>query len=108
MLELFSETLSKYPSQSPGSYIYSVLPMAKDGLAVLTSADELLLLDEAALGLTARFHDDVPRSVSCMTNCENAKNVAICAGSDGVVATFDMRAEGRVSHFKIGRSLQPV
>lgn len=80
--------------------------MVGDKLAVLTSADELLVLDKAGLELTARFHDDMPRSVSCMTGCENAKNIVICAGSDGVVATFDLRAEGRLSHFKIGRSLR--
>jgi hypothetical protein len=104
MLEQFQETLSSSPSRSPGSFIYSVLPIAGDGLAVLTSADELLFLDKAGLEVKVRFHDDVPSPVSCMADCENAKNNVICAGADGEVAMFDVRSEKRIFRFKIGWS----
>lgn len=102
MRELFWEIESQSPSQVPGSYIYSVLPIAGDRLAILTSADELLFLDKNGLNLVARHHHDVPRLVSCMTVCDNAESIVICAGRDGVVAMFDSRSEGRVAQFKMG------
>jgi hypothetical protein len=106
MPALFGEAASTSPSHVHGSYIYSVLPVAGNRLASITSADELLFLDRARLATVSRHHDDVPRSVSCMTGCDNAENVVVCAGGDGVVAMFDVRNDQRVSHFKIGGSLQ--
>lgn len=102
MPELFYEIASSSPSQVHESYIYSVLPVAAEWLAALTSGDELLFIDKTNLARVSRHHNDVPKSVSCMTVCENAKNTVICAGGDGVVAIFDMRTGHRVSHFKIG------
>jgi hypothetical protein len=106
MPALFGEAASTSPSHVHGSYIYSVLPVAGTRLASITSADELLFLDKASLAAVSRHHDDVPGSVSCMTGCDNAENVVVCAGGDGVVAMFDVRNDQRVSHFKIGGPLQ--
>jgi hypothetical protein len=106
MPEMFWEVLSSSPSQVPGSYIYSVLPIEGNGLAALTSADEIVFLDKSGLHTVSTHHDDVPRLASCMTGCENAENVVICAGGDGVVAMFDVRTESRLSHFKIGWLLE--
>jgi hypothetical protein len=104
MVELFGEIASCSPSQVEGSYIYSVLGIAGDRLAALSSADDILLLDPAGLKVTGRIHDGVSRNASCMTNCENAKDIVICAGGDGVVALFDVRTERRASSFKLGWS----
>lgn len=38
-----------------------------------------------------------------MTGCENAKDIVICGGGDGVVAIFDLRSGQRVSHLKTGQ-----
>ena len=102
MPELFWEIASTSPSQVRNSYIYSVLPIAQEKLAALTSGDELLFLDKSSLEVASRHQNDVPKLVSCMTSYEDAKHVVICAGGDGVVATFDVRIDRRVSEFKIG------
>ena len=105
MSKLFREIISSSPSQAPGSYIYSVLPVAGDRLAVLTSGDELLTLEKTGLRTVSRHRKDIPASVSCMTGCENANDVVICGGGDGVVAIFDLRSEQRVSHIQAGNSI---
>lgn len=100
--KVFSETASTAPSQIPGSYVYSVLPIEGERLAALTSGDELLFLDKSGLKTVSRHQDDVPKLVSCMVGCEDGKNVVVCAGGDGLVAVFDTRADQQVSHFHIG------
>jgi len=104
MAELFREIASARPSQVSGSYIYALLPIAGEGLAVTTSGDELLFLHKGSLRTLSRHHDDVPKLVSCMAGCADAENVVICGGGDGVVALFDVRTDQRISHFKIGKS----
>jgi hypothetical protein len=103
MLEKFREVASCLPSQVPGSYIYSVLGLAGNRLAALTSGDELLFLDKTGLDTIRRHYHDTPRLVSCMTGCENAEGMIICAGADGAVAMFDVRTERRTFEFKIGQ-----
>jgi hypothetical protein len=101
---LFREIASAHPSQISGSYIYSILPVAGEGLAAITSGDELLFLHKSGLRTLSRHHDDVPKLVSCMVGCEDAENVVICGGGEGLVALFDVRTDQRVSQFKIGKS----
>jgi hypothetical protein len=105
MPTLFRECASIPTSQVPGSYIYSILPLAGQKLAALTSADELVLIDKTSLDPLGRHDDDVvPRSVTCMTQHDNSEHSVVCAGGDGTVAVFDMRARGRVSYFKTGQA----
>lgn len=103
MSKLYRELISSSPSQAPGSYIYSLLPVGGDRLAVLTSGDEVLSLEKTGLRTVSRHHKDVPASVSSMTGCENANDVVICGGGDGVVAIFDLRSQRRVSHIQADR-----
>ena len=102
MIQPYRESLSCSPSQTPGNYVYSVLPAERDKLVALTSADELVLLDKSRLTVINRNHDQIPRAVSCMTGCANAENLVICAGRDGVV-TLDLRTMAKVSHFGTGQ-----
>ena len=104
MSKVFSETASTSPSQIPGSYVYSILPIEEERLVALTSGDELLFLDKSGLKTVSRHQDDVPKLVSCMAGCEDGKNVVVCAGGDGLVAIFDTRADRQVSYFHIGQS----
>ncbi len=103
MSKVFHEIASNSPSQIPDSYVYSILPIEGERLAALTSGDELLFLDKSDLQTVSRHQDDVPKLVSCMAGCEDKKNVVICAGGDGLVAIFDIRADQQVSQFHIGQ-----
>lgn len=102
MPQLYGEIASTSPSHACGAYIYSVLPIAGDKLAILTSGDEILFLDKIDLKSISRHHDNVPRPVSCIVRSENSEYMVVCAGGEGMVATFDVRCNKRVSHFTIG------
>lgn len=95
------EAASCAPSRRGGSYIYALAPIASTGIAAITSADELLLLDRQTLQAESAVHfADVPAGVTCMVLPELEGTSIICAGRDGVIAIFDMRSQKRIVHFR--------
>ena len=90
------------PSQQEDVYIYAIAPVANRGLAAITSADELIVLNMDRLNDTdtAKF----PSAISGITSLAVADqgNSVICAGSSGTVAVFDLRAGSRSTEFKSG------
>lgn len=101
----FAEALSCSPSSVPGSYIYSALPTAQENLLVLSSADELILLDTASLKRVSWKQDQVPKAVTCIKQYGPGSNLAVCAGRKGEISTFDVRILERVSQFMNGLPL---
>ena len=91
------------PSRQEDVYIFAIAPAANRGLAAITSADELLLLNRASLSTfdAARFQS-VPHGVTSLAVADQG-TAAICAGSDGTVAVFDLRTGSSIAHFNSGR-----
>jgi hypothetical protein len=99
-MSLLQEQASCAPSQKPDSYIYALAPIASNGIAAITSADELLLLDRQNLQTaTPLYFSDVPTGVTCMVPSDAEGTSIICAGRDGVIATFDTRSQKKTAQF---------
>jgi hypothetical protein len=103
MNQLFGEVASCAPSHKADSYIYTIAPTASTGLAAITSADELLLLDTQHLqNASAISFPDVPSGVTSMVVGDQEAWSVVCCGRDGITATFDLRSQKITSHFKQG------
>ena len=97
------------PSQTDGSYVYKIIPSTGNGLALITSADELLLLDRQTLTCTSEPpFSSVPGGLTCLEPGDLEGNVVLCAGRDGSVAAFDVRSRGRVSHINLGNEVSSL
>ena len=91
------------PASVDGSYIYSIVPTSNNSLAVISSSDELILLDRASLRQVFSVGSpQVPKGVTCLQPGANSGNIVSCAGRDGVVVSFDVRSQARVSNVKLG------
>lgn len=101
VVKLFQLSASCSPSAKDDSFIYSLTPTSSNGLATLTSADELVLLDRSNLHGISAF-TDVPTGVTCLQPGDKEGNVVICSGRDGTVAIFDVRTKTKTSQFKLG------
>ena len=101
----FNPIATCLPSSTNGAYIYSILPASNNGLVVISSSDELVLLDRTSLGqIFSLGRPNVPTGVTCLQVGDQNGNVVLCAGRDGSVAIFDVRSQVRVSDIKLGTS----
>ena len=88
-----------YPSSHAGSYLYRMKPVdfgSTVALAVISSADELLLLDSNDITRTPTSFPDIPKGVTCLAtgdvrNARQLRSVVACGGQDGVAALYDVR-----------------
>lgn len=104
MSQTFLEVASCAPSQKADSYIYAIAPTTSNGLAAITSADELLLVDLQNLQIAnPLYFAHVPVGLTSMVTGDQDGTSIICAGRDGATATFDVRSQKRTSHFTQGR-----
>ena len=103
MSQAFGEVASCSPSRKADSYIYTIAPTTSNGLAAITSADEMLLVELQSLQAgNALYFADVPVGLTTMVLGDHEGTSIICAGRDGSIATFDVRSQKRASHFKQG------
>ncbi len=109
MIRTYREIASCAPSRQKDVYIFSVTPVADRALAAITSADELLLLQDRGnlKASSISLLQDVPKGLTSLASSDEGKTT-ICAGSDGHVVTFDMRTRLKATHFTIGTSYPPV
>ncbi|KAK5454182.1 hypothetical protein LTS15_006182 [Exophiala xenobiotica] len=105
MIHTYREISSCAPSRQKDVYIFSVTPVADRALAAITSADELLLLQDRGnlKASSISLLRDVPKGLTSLVSSDEGKTT-ICAGSDGHVVTFDMRTQSKATHFNIGTS----
>ncbi|KAK4943792.1 hypothetical protein LTR10_016695 [Elasticomyces elasticus] len=103
MLNTYREVGSCAPSRHNDVYIFSIAPLARDGLAAITSANELLLLqDRGNLGTSSvSVLSDCPEGVTSLVVAD-AGQTAFCAGSDGHVAVYDYRSRAKAAEFRLG------
>ncbi|KAH0845514.1 WD domain protein [Fonsecaea pedrosoi] len=105
MFQIYQPLASCAPSTHEDVYIFAIAPVAGRGLAAITSADELLLLDRDNLAVSNPVGiQGVPHRLSSLVVDEQGTSL-ICAGDDGTVAIFDVRTQSSVAHFK---SAKPV
>ena len=91
------------PSTVNGSYIYSIAPASNNGIAVISSSDELVLLDRSTLKHSfSVISPTVPTGVTCLQPEGKEGNVVVCAGRDGSVLTLDVRSRTVVANVKLG------
>ncbi|KAJ9611764.1 hypothetical protein H2200_004948 [Cladophialophora chaetospira] len=99
MLRTYQQLSGCAPSRNDDVYVFAIAPTANHGLAAITSADELLLLNRDRLN----SHDlatlqGVPQGVTSLVVADQG-TTAICAGGDGNVAFFDLRTGSKTTHF---------
>ncbi|KIW28292.1 uncharacterized protein PV07_07968 [Cladophialophora immunda] len=105
MIQIYQQLASCAPSKNEDVYIFAIAPVAGRGLAAITSADELLLLNRDDLAVSNPVGiQGVPHGLSSLA-VEDQGTTVICAGNDGTVAVFDIRTQSSVAHFK---SAKPV
>ncbi|KAK5267796.1 hypothetical protein LTR96_007124 [Exophiala xenobiotica] len=109
MIHTYREISSCAPSRQRDVYIFSVTPVADRALAAITSADELLLLQDRGnlKASSISLLRDVPKGLTSLVSSDEGKTT-ICAGSDGHVVTFDMRTQSKATHFNIGKAVNAV
>lgn len=89
-------------SRVPGSYLYHIVP-SDESLAILTSSDEVVVVDQSTLQVSANL-SGVPPGSTCLTG----NHVLACSGRDGSIALFDTRSQKRVAQFATGKSRTDV
>ena len=95
------------PSRQDNTYILSIVPVAGNGLAAITSAGETLLVDRENLSVSGVVRlDGLSGSLTCLTLGDALGQSIICSNSNGVVAIFDVRTQKKVSTFKLGTWLE--
>lgn len=92
------------PSSENDSYIYSIVPTANNGLAVISSSDELVVLDRGDLRKVLRLgKPTAPTGVTCLQPGGHEGAWVVCAGRDGSIVTLDVRSQDRVASMQIGK-----
>ncbi|OCT47725.1 putative WD repeat-containing protein [Cladophialophora carrionii] len=88
------------PSSREDVYVFAIAPVTNRGLAAITSADELLLLNRDSLDQSdvGRLQG-APVGLTSLVVADQGTAV-ICAGGDGAVTVFDLRTRSRAAQFK--------
>jgi hypothetical protein len=91
------------PSADANAYIYQIAPLAEGRLAAITSADEVLVVDESQTGSTpvSRFKG-VPEGLTTLSVDDQGRNL-YCGDRHGHVSQFDVRAGGKTGTIDIGQ-----
>lgn len=93
------------PSKDASAYVLALVPTTANGLAAITSANELFVVDRQNLASAqVKLFDAAPDGISCLVPGDPEGQTLLCSGTDGTVATFDVRSHSRVSDFKIGKA----
>jgi hypothetical protein len=95
------ETSACSPSKRGDSYIYAIAPVSDDGLAAITSADEVVWLDRKTMQKVSEF--GLVGGITCLKKDNANKDRFFVASSTGEISTFDARLKGKSSSFKVDR-----
>lgn len=105
MSRLYQSVGSIAPSRTDNAYIFQLVQTIENGLAAITSADELVVVDRSnlAAGQIISF-ESPPTGANCLVSSDVSGQSLLCSGTDGNVALYDVRSQRRASHFRIGQS----
>lgn len=107
MATLYAPYAGFAPSRDDSAYILALVPTIANGLAAITSANELFVIDRQNLASTqTRLFDGTPDGINCLVPADAAGQTLLCSGSSGTVAIFDVRLQSKIADFKIGRDQQ--
>lgn len=103
MSRAYQSFASIAPSRTDNAYIFALVQTVGNGLAAITSADELLVVDQQNLSSnnTISF-SGAPTGVNCLVSGDDSGQSLLCSGTDGNVTTFDVRSQKKTSNFRIG------
>ncbi|RMD40127.1 hypothetical protein DV735_g5006, partial [Chaetothyriales sp. CBS 134920] len=105
MVKLYKELSSCRPSAVSDAYILNILPLFNDTLAVLSSADEILVLNPQVLSSSPPSPIAEPgKGLACCAVDETARLI-FAGGTDNLVSVFDIRTGHRSASFPIGKSV---
>lgn len=91
------------PSQSTDAYIFQLVQTVGNGLAAITSADELVVVDRQNLSPSQTIlFENVPIGANCLVSGDVSGQSLICSGTDGQVVIWDVRSRTKASHFRLG------
>lgn len=91
------------PSRANNAYIYQLVQTVGNGLAAITSEDEVIVVDRESLSANQTiFFDRPPAGTNCLVSGDATGQILICSGTDGHVVTYDVRSQRRVSQFSSG------
>lgn len=91
------------PSKTDNAYIYNFVPVFQDGLAAITSANEVVIVDRSRLADDHTIYcTGIPTGSTYLVLGDDKGQTLCCAGTDGTVATIDVRTQKCVSTFKTG------
>jgi len=91
------------PSRDDNAYILALVPTIANGLAAITSANELFIVDRNLASAQSRSLDNAPNGTNCLVSGDFQGQTVLCSGTNGNVATFDVRSQREVSRIEIGR-----
>lgn len=103
MSQAYQTFTSIAPSRTNNAYIFQLVQTVGNGLAAITSADELVVVDRQNLSANQTiFFDGTPTGTNCLVTGDASGQSLICSGTDGHVVIYDVRSQKRSSQFKIG------
>lgn len=106
MSRTYQSFASIAPSRADNAYIFALVQTFGNGLATITSADELLVVDRQNLSTSQSIlFSGTPAGTNCLVSGDDSGQSLLCSGTDGNVAFFDVRSQKKTSHFKTGQTL---
>lgn len=103
MSQAYQSFASIAPSRGNNAYIFQLVQTVGNGLAAITSEDELVIVDRHNLSANQTiFFDGVPVGTNCLVSGDASGQTLICSGTDGHVVTYDVRSQKKTSQFQIG------
>jgi hypothetical protein len=101
MQRVYTQSQSCTPSTAVDPYIVKILRVINNGIAAMSSADELLILDcsDFRPQLTAKLTDPGVDLTSLAVDRTGQR--LFCGGSEGVVSVFDIRTQKRISRISV-------
>lgn len=104
MLRAYQSFASIAPSRADNAYIFALVPTIGNGLAAITSADELIVVDRQNLSTSQTISfDGIPTGTNCLISGDDSGQSLLCSGTDGNVTTFDVRSHKKSSNIRIGK-----
>lgn len=103
MSRTYQSFASVAPSRAVNAYILQLVQTFANGLAAITSADELIVVDRQNLSASqAISFSGTPTGTNCLVSADASGQSLLCSGTDGNVATYDIRSQKRTAQFHIG------
>ncbi|KIW69345.1 hypothetical protein PV04_05226 [Phialophora macrospora] len=107
-MQTYRQIAACAPSRREDVYVFAIAPVADRGLAAITSADELLLVNRDSLDRsTIGRLQGAPSGLTSLVVADQGTAV-ICAGDDGAVTVFDLRTGSKTVQFGLAKAVNAL